>query len=153
MPPRAPKASRRHSPGIRGSCSVSAGTCCHRRSSPASHTRSRARWRSRVRAVSRPFVWSLGVLVLLSLGAVPGLANGVLAVHTFGLERSPLTMLLGSYLKGPLRVLHAREAAPADPFCLDLTSPVPVEGTDPLIAATAKRTNVVLVILESIGAR
>src|SRR5205823_5242463 len=83
--------------------------------------------------------WSLGVLVLLSLGAVPGLANGVLAVHTFGLERSPLTMLLGSYLKGPLRVLHAREAAPADPFCLDLTSPVPVEGTDPLIAATAKR--------------
>ena len=109
--------------------------------------------RSRVRAVGRPFVWSLGVLVLLSLGAVPGLANGVLAVHTFGLERSPLTMLLGSYLKGPLRVLHAREAAPADPFCLDLTSPVPVEGTDPLIAATAKRTNVVLVILESIGAR
>jgi hypothetical protein len=109
--------------------------------------------RSRDRVVGRRFALSLAVLVILSVAAIPTLANGVLAVHTFGLERSPLTMLLGSYVKGSLRVLHAREAAPADPFCLDLTSPVPVQGTDPLIAATPKRTNIVLVILESIGAR
>lgn len=100
----------------------------------------------------RGFV-ALATAAALTIVAVPGLANGIFAVHTFGLERSPLTLLVGSYLRGPLKVLHAREVAPADAFCFDLASPLPVDGDDPLLHATPRRTNIVFVILESIGAR
>ncbi|HYM22142.1 MAG TPA: hypothetical protein VEU08_03005, partial [Vicinamibacterales bacterium] len=92
-----------------------------------------------------------GVLVtavVLTVAGVPGLANGPLAVHTFGLERSPLTMLIGSYARAPLAMFRARGAAPADPFCFDASSPVPIGGTDPLKGVAPKRTNLVLVILE-----
>ena len=104
-------------------------------------------------ALGRWSAAALAALALLTIVGVPGVANGVLAVHTFGLERSPLTLLLGSYLKGPVRKLEARDAPPADQFCFDLASPLPVDGDDPLRHATPRRTNVVFVILESIGAR
>ncbi len=103
--------------------------------------------------VGRRTVMALGTFVLLTLVAVPGLANGLLAVHTFGLERSPLTMLAASYLRGPLRALRTRDPVPADPYCFDLGSPVPVDGGNPLIKAAPKKTNLLLVILESIGTR
>jgi arylsulfatase A-like enzyme len=94
------------------------------------------------------------MFVFLTLVAVPGLANGLLAVHTFGLERSPLTMLAASYLSEPVRALIGRDTVPeGDPYCFDLRSPVPVEGTNPLTSATPIRTNLVLVILESIALR
>jgi Sulfatase len=96
---------------------------------------------------------ALATLILLSAVAVPGLANGILAVHTFGLERSPLTMLAASYARGPLRSFNRRDPAPADPFCFDLRSPVPVDGANPLTTAAPKKTNLLLVIMESIGAR
>src|SRR6185503_5986092 len=48
---------------------------------------------------------ALALLVFLTIVAVPGLANGLLAVHTFGLERSPLTLLAASYLSEPVRAL------------------------------------------------
>lgn len=99
---------------------------------------------------------SVGVLALsvfLTLVAVPGLANGLLAVHTFGLERSPLTMLAWSYAREPLRALRHAAPPPADPYCFDLRSPVPVDGTNPLRAAHPARTNLVLVILESVSMR
>lgn len=105
------------------------------------------------RALGRGSVTALATLVLLTLVAVPGLANGLLAVHTFGLERSPLTMLAISYLRGPLRALRTSDEVPADPYCFDLRSPVPVDGANPLTRATPKKTNLVLVILESISTR
>lgn len=104
--------------------------------------------------IGRRMAVALTVCVFLTLVAVPGLANGLLAVHTFGLERSPLTLLLGSYISEPVRWLIGRETVPAgDPYCFDLHSPVPVEGVNPLTGATPKRTNLVLVILESIAWR
>jgi arylsulfatase A-like enzyme len=112
-----------------------------------------ARRRGVERAVTgRPLV-VLATLVFLTLVAVPAMANGIFAVHTFGLERSPLTMLALSYTRGPLRKLARRVPPPADPYCFDLRSPVAVDGDNPLRRAVPQRTNLVLVILESIGAR
>jgi len=98
-------------------------------------------------------VIALATLILLSAAAVPGLANGIFAVHTFGLERSPLTMLAASYARGPLRSFGRRDPGPADPFCFDLRSPVAVDGANPLTRAAPKKTNLLLVIMESIGTR
>jgi len=103
------------------------------------------------RVIGRRALIAIGSLVGLTLAAVPGLANGPLAVHTFGLERSPLTMLAISYLRNPLRALRRRDPAPADPYCFDLSSPVQVDGADPLLRVAPKRTNLLLVILESIS--
>ena len=105
------------------------------------------------RVVGRRTVVALCTFVLLTLFAVPGLANGLLAVHTFGLERSPLTMLAASYLRGPLRALRRGDPVPADPYCFDLGSPVPVDGGNPLVTAAPGKTSLLLVILESISAR
>ena len=99
------------------------------------------------------FMTTLAVLVFLTVAAVPGLANGLLAVHTFGLERSTLTMLAGSYVRGPLRALRRAEVPAGDPYCFDMKSPVPVDGANPLTRATPARTNVVLIVLESISTR
>jgi arylsulfatase A-like enzyme len=114
-------------------------------------------WRRRVSrgaVIGRRTVGALAVLVFLTIVAVPGLANGLLAVHTFGLERSPLTLLAASYLSEPVRALVGGDPVPAgDPYCFDLRSPVPVEGANPLTSATPIRTNLVLVILESIAWR
>jgi arylsulfatase A-like enzyme len=114
-------------------------------------------WRRRLSrgpVIGRRTVGAFAVLIFLTVVAVPGLANGLLAVHTFGLERSPLTMLAASYLSEPVRALVGRDTVPAgDPYCFDLRSPVPVEGGNPLTGATPKRTNLVLVIMESIAWR
>jgi len=103
--------------------------------------------------LGRRSVGALATSVFLTLVAVPGLANGLLAVHTFGLERSPLTMLAMSYAREPLRALRHAPPPSADPYCLDLRSLVPVDGTNPLRTAHPARTNLVLVILESISTR
>ena len=105
------------------------------------------------RALTRGVLTTFTALIVLTLVAIPALANGLLAVHTFGLERSPLTMLAASYLREPMRAWRRREPPPADPYCFDLRSPVPVEGVNPLRSATPAKTNLVLVILESISTR
>jgi sulfatase-like protein len=105
------------------------------------------------RIFGRRTVIALATLVFLTIVAVPGLANGRLAVHTFGLERSPLSMLIMSYVREPLRAMRRRDPVPADPYCFDQRSPVPVDGFNPLRQADPKHTNLLLVILESIGAR
>ena len=114
-------------------------------------------WRRRAErgpAIGRRAVWAFAVLVFLTVAVVPGLANGLLAVHTFGLERSPLTLLLGSYVSEPVRRLLGRDTIPAgDPYCFDLRSPVPSAGENPLTKAMPSPTNLVLVILESISSR
>ena len=114
-------------------------------------------WRRRVEQrlpIGRRGVAAFAVLVFLTVAVVPGLANGLLAIHTFGLERSPLTLLVGSYASEPVRHLMGRDTVPpGDPYCFDLHSPVPTDGEDPLAKATPSRTNLVLVILESISSR
>jgi len=112
-----------------------------------------ARRRDVDRAIGVRSVLVLTAFIFLSAVAVPGLANGLLAVHTFGLERSPLTMLAASYARGPFQTLGRRDPAPPDPYCFDQRSPVAVEGTNPLTRVTPKKTHLLLVILESIGAR
>jgi arylsulfatase A-like enzyme len=113
-------------------------------------------WRQRVErgpAIGRRAAAAFAVLVFLTVAVVPGLANGLLAVHTFGLERSPLTLLVGSYVSEPFRRLIGRDTVPeGDPYCFDLQSPVPVAGANPLTKAAPSRTNLVVVILESISA-
>lgn len=96
-----------------------------------------------------------GALFLTSVALLPGLANGRAAIHTYGLERSPVPLIAGSYLRAPMRRLVAAEAPPADPFCLDLSVPPQIAKAvvNPLRAARPQRTNVVLVVLESIGVR
>jgi arylsulfatase A-like enzyme len=103
--------------------------------------------------LGRRSVGALAACVFLTLVAVPGLANGLLAVHTFGLERSPLTMLALSYAREPLRALGRAAPPSADPYCFDLRSPVPVDGTNPLRAAHPARTHLVLIVLESVSTR
>lgn len=107
--------------------------------------------------------WTLAALgaalFIASAFVIPGLANGRAAVHTHGLERSPLPLLLGSYLRDPVRRLVLREAPPADPFCLPLGVPAAAQGgarapgENPLRDARPRRTNVVVVLLESVGLR
>ena len=105
------------------------------------------------RLVGRTSAVVLALLVFLTIVVVPGLANGLLAVHTFGLERSPVTLLVGSYVRGPWRAMTASAPQLSDPYCFDMRSPVPVDGVDPLVGAVPRRTNVLLVILESVGTR
>lgn len=99
-----------------------------------------------------------GLLFVLTVGVLPFLINGELMgirVHTFGLERSAGVELVGSYLKPVLRPIF-RDARPiADPFRFDtetgnteLTAP---GQPAPLAAATPKRTNVIVISLESVG--
>ena len=102
-------------------------------------------WRRRVErgpAIGGRGVAAFAVLVFLTVAVVPGLANGLLAIHTFGLERSPLTLLVGSYVSEPVRRLIGRDTVPSgDPYCFDLHSPVPTDGENPLAKATPSRTN------------
>ena len=73
-------------------------------------------WRRRAArgpAIGGRGVAAFAVLVFMTVAVVPGLANGLLAIHTFGLERSPLTLLLGSYVSEPIRRLMGRDTTPA----------------------------------------
>jgi len=89
---------------------------------------------------------------------LPWLINGhILGIrlHTYGLERTPGLELVGSYAKPLFASFRQRGAAPADPFAFDF-SPVAAEGypeaPNLLRAAKPKRTNVILVSVESVGA-
>lgn len=121
------------------------------------------RWR--LHRLERPLLsgrWRLLLLVPVALFVasalvVPGLANGPAAVHTYGLERSPLPLLLASYARAPLRRLRGTAPAQGDPFCFDQRSPFPPtiwEGeANPISRARPARSNLILVFLESVGSR
>jgi arylsulfatase A-like enzyme len=103
-------------------------------------------------------VGAAAALAVVTALLLPPLASGRLGglrVRTDGLEASPDAELVGSYVRA---ALPRRAAAPADDWVLDLTPPgapgsAPA-GTAPapLAAARPARTNVVLVLLESVGA-
>jgi hypothetical protein len=116
----------------------------------------------RLSPLRRPVAFALAgtgaALFVASALVIPGLANGRAAVHTYGLERSPLPLLVGSYLRDPVRRLVLREPPPADPFCLTMDMPAALAReaapvANPLRAARPRPTNVVLVLLESVAVR
>jgi hypothetical protein len=91
---------------------------------------------------------------------LPWLINGEILgirLHTFGLERSAGLVLAGSYAKPLLGSLARRGGAhPGDPFIFHFAPIAAPEeapaGANPLRSAVPKRTNVILVSLESVGA-
>jgi hypothetical protein len=125
-------------------------------------------WRTRPPAPGpwlRRLGWgTCGLLALLTVGLLPHLINGEvlgLRVHTFGLERSPFATLTWSYLRPVWRGLTYERAHLSDPFCMDLSSverPGALED-DPLLVEPhgsgprPARTNLVVVVLESVGGR
>jgi len=99
-----------------------------------------------------------GLAAALTALVLPWLVNGHLLgirVHTYGLERSPGLVLAGSYVKPLLAGLGRDRVAAGAGFVFDF-SPVERAGyptePSPLRAATARRSNVILVALESVGA-
>jgi arylsulfatase A-like enzyme len=109
------------------------------------------------RGWKRFLAFFLVVETALTLVLLPFLFTGVLwgaRVRSEGLERSPIHELAWSYLKPALAHVLRTERHFADPFRFDLTSPFPperVDGDNPLRGAHARRTNVVVIVLESIG--
>ncbi len=96
-------------------------------------------------------------LLITTIVVLPFLRNGEILgirVHTFGIERSPLPLIIGSYLRGPWRRLTDTNApAILDPFCLPQRSIVhPQDYAAPLLTVgPSQRHNIVFVILESVG--
>lgn len=110
------------------------------------------------RRAKRGLLAAAAIEAALTALLLPWLINGhVLGIrlHTYGLERSPGLVLAGSYVKPLFAGLGREGAAPADPFTFDFGA---VElagypaGPNPLRGATPKRTNVILIALESVGA-
>ncbi len=106
----------------------------------------------RLRAWRRPLLFVMANLFLVTAVLVPILIRTRI-LHVHGLDRSPMPMLLASYLRGPLRRLIGHEAPSGDPFCLTLKSPVgpAVWPDNPLRQARPARTNVLVVFMESVG--
>ena len=96
---------------------------------------------------------SLVALLVTTVFVLPWLVNGHLfgiRVHTYGLEKSAGVELASSYAKGAYdAVFH--DAGEGGGYLLDMST-APIAGaTNPLRAATPKRTNVILVSMESVG--
>jgi phosphoglycerol transferase MdoB-like AlkP superfamily enzyme len=96
------------------------------------------------------------LLAAITILLLPWLINGELAgirVHTLGLERSPVTVLAGSYLR-PLAQRLSQDRPPLDPWRLDqsaaasLAAPAAPPAT---LRAAPRRSNVIYVSLESIS--
>ncbi len=97
------------------------------------------------------------VFVLITVFLLPHLRNGQILgirVHTYSMERSAVTYLLGSYLRPMINRFRRKEVYNGDPFRFDMKSIVaPDEPLLPLFAkAVARKTNLVVVILESVSA-
>ncbi len=105
---------------------------------------------------SRGLAWFFGVgFAVTTILILPNLRNGQvwgIRVHTFGLERSPVTYLLDSYLR-PLT--HGTTSTyKGDPFCFNMQSianPEKRSPKPPLAGAVPQKTNLVVIILESVG--
>lgn len=99
-------------------------------------------------------VAAAALLALVTAIVVPQLTSGRLAplrLRTHGLEASPDIELVGSYVRA---ALPRRSLPVPDPWTLELGSvitPATAPATPPLGAARPQRTNVVLVLLESVG--
>jgi arylsulfatase A-like enzyme len=109
------------------------------------------------RGLKRFLAAFLIVETALTLGLLPLLLTGVLwgaRVRSEGLERSPIHELAWSYIKPVVSRALRPERHFADPFHFDLTSPFPPErsdGDNSVRAAHPRRSNVVMIQLESIG--
>jgi len=106
-----------------------------------------------------------GAFAATTIVILPNLINGEvlgIRVHTFGLERSAIVTLAASYARPLVRLVQSPPSSLGDPFCFDYGSVVaPGRVADaPLLSsdrredgtgARPRRTNVVLVQLESMG--
>jgi hypothetical protein len=104
----------------------------------------------RLKAILGGVAAALAVLTVLVL---PWLINGEVAgirVHTLGLERSPVTVLAGSYVR-PLALGLVQDRAPKHPWHLDQTSVALGPADGQLLKAAPRRSNVIYVSLESIS--
>jgi arylsulfatase A-like enzyme len=121
----------------------------------------RARWGWRILA-------AVGIIdIVLTAVIMPAIRNGEylgVRIHSLGLERSHFLNFVGSYLRDPVRAWTRREPLPADPFCLDMRSPrtdrpdppspllrAEITGQEALVKP--ERTNLLFVLLESVGGR
>ncbi len=105
--------------------------------------------------------------IVLTTLVMPAIRNGEylgVRIHSLGLERSHFVNFVGSYLRNPLRALTVRKPPSGDPYCLDVRSLESHRPTPPnplLRAGTAEqealvkpgRTNLLFVLLESVGGR
>jgi lipoteichoic acid synthase len=110
------------------------------------------------RRAKRVLLWAAAIEAALTALLLPWLINGHvlgIRIHTYGLERSAGLELARSYVKPLFAGLGSRGVAPADPFVFDF-SPIEPSGyptaPNPLRGAVPKRTNVILVSMESVGA-
>ncbi len=115
-------------------------------------------WR-RLHTVARRALATLAVAeAVATVFVLPPIVTGEwlgLRMHTYGLEKSPLTELVASYLRPAVAFAASTDLSRLDPwrFPLDsLGAPRPARATNPLEGVSAlPRANVVLVVLESVG--
>lgn len=115
-----------------------------------------ARVRARLPRLGRRIFLGVWVaLAITTVGVLPNITNGQWAgirVHTYGLERSAVTELAWSYTRPILKSMFRGDEAVPQGFVLDLkTDALDLTG-QPLLAAQPKKTNVILISLESVGA-
>ena len=116
----------------------------------------RAHWPAVPRLAARVTAALLVACPVFTCLALPHLRTGEVAgirIHTFGLERSPLVLLAGSYAQQSWRQAGTRRAK--DPFCVDLRSvvgDVPA-SSNPILDARLpdQPTNLLMIVLESVG--
>lgn len=105
-------------------------------------------------------VWTVALSVLFALGVLllPWLINGHLLgirIHTYGLERSAGVEMTWSYVKPVFRAIARPDVEIEDEFFLDMSSMVdddPGSIENPLRDAKPRKTNVIYISLESVGA-
>jgi arylsulfatase A-like enzyme len=121
-----------------------------------------AAWRVAPRALARVpsrVARGLGIVAVVStlftLALLPRLMSGEwggIRIYAAGLEKSPGVELAWSYLRAALpRGGPSRGDVGGDPFRIDLAARHAQDGPPPLQGARPKRTNVLIVMMESIG--
>ncbi len=112
-------------------------------------------WARLHRWVRRSVVLLLFLLGLTALALLPRMMRGELGPRLYlnGMEKSPLIELTASAATPWVRRLEPGPTWTGDPFRFDLSSIVaPAEvASTPLAGATPRRTNVILVLAESVG--
>jgi hypothetical protein len=98
---------------------------------------------------------ALAAAVVVTLGLLPWLQDGYFwgfRMKTYDMEYSPTVELAWSYVKPVLRSFEAKRSVQGDEFRFDTSSPTRTATLPAQVpAAHPARTNVLLVIMESVG--
>ncbi len=114
-------------------------------------------WSKRRKILGRVLSGLAVVFVLITIGLLPHLRNGQILgirVHTYSMERSAVTYLLGSYIRPVVNRFVSKEIYKGDPFRFDMSSVVAPDEKLPTVFSSVipGKSNLVVVILESVGA-